>query len=409
MNSDEPRMRLLRQPGVLALISGRTLSSFGSQMQAVILGWQVYALTGSAFSLGLIGLAQFLPVVALTFVAGHVVDRRDRRRIAFCCQLLAGLVAACLAAGCVWHVLTPAVIYPLVVVAGAARAFEAPSMQALLPGLVPASLFSRAAALSSSLFQAAVITGPSLGGLLYGLGPGIAYASCALAFLLAACASWVLPPPGVAPGREPPTLASFFGGITFIRQRPDILGAISLDLFAVLLGGATALLPVYASDILRAGPIGLGLLRAAPAIGALGVSVWLARRPMKRHLGPQMFMAVALFGVGTIVFGLSRNLPLSVAALALLGGADVVSVVIRSTLVQLRTPDGMRGRVAAVNMLFIGSSNQLGEFESGSLAALMGAVPAVVLGGVGTLAVAGLWMLLFPNLRRLDRIDSAPV
>jgi hypothetical protein len=194
--------------------------------------------------------------------------------------------------------------------------------------------------------------------------------------------------------------------VTFIRRRPDILGAISLDLFAVLLGGATALLPVFARDILHAGPVGLGLLRGAPAVGALAVSLWLARRPMRRRLGHRMFVAVALFGVGTIVFGLSRSLPLSVAALALLGAADVVSVVIRSSLVQIRTPDEMRGRVAAVNLLFIGSSNQLGEFESGTLAALVGAVPAVVLGGIGTLVVAGLWMGLFPGLRRLDRIEE---
>jgi hypothetical protein len=279
-------------------------------------------------------------------------------------------------------------------------------MQAILPGLVPAALFPRAAALSSSLFQVATIVGPSLGGLLYGFGPGIAYCAVGAAFLVASGSTWLVPAVGRAAARPAPSLAAFFGGVTFIRRRPDILGAISLDLFAVLLGGATALLPVFARDILHAGPVGLGLLRGAPAVGALAVSLWLARRTMRRRLGHRMFVAVALFGVGTIVFGLSRSLPLSVAALALLGAADVVSVVIRSSLVQIRTPDEMRGRVAAVNLLFIGSSNQLGEFESGTLAALVGAVPAVVLGGIGTLVVAGLWMGLFPGLRRLDRIEE---
>jgi hypothetical protein len=396
--------RLIDTPGLLPLVGGRALSSFSSQMLAVVLGWQIYALTGRAFSLGLIGLAQFLPVVLLSFVAGHVVDRADRRMVASVCQTLQGVAALGLAAASFGGAPAPALIYGLVVAASAARAFEGPSLQALLPGLVSAALFPRAAALSSSLFQSATIIGPSLGGLLYGLGPDFAYATCAAGFLLAALSTRCLPRLPKREGLERPTLASFFGGITFIRQRPDILGAISLDLFAVLLGGATALLPVYARDILQVGPLGLGLLRGAPAIGALAVSAWLARRPMQHGLGARMFLAVAVFGVATIVFGLSRSLPLSVAALAVLGGADVVSVVIRSSLVQIRTPDAMRGRVAAVNMLFIGSSNQLGEFESGTLAALVGAVPAVVIGGIGTLAVAAIWMALFPGLRKLDRI-----
>jgi MFS family permease len=401
------RVRLLRQAGVPALIGGRALSSCASQMQAVILGWQIYALTDSTFSLGLIGLAQFLPVVVLIFVAGHVVDRGDRRLIAAVCQGLEGVAALVLAIASARHLATPAMIYAIVMAAAAARAFEAPSLQALLPALVPASVFPQAAALSSSVFQTAVIVGPSLGGLLYGFGPAAAYGACAAAFFGASVSSARVRAPRRVLAREKPSLASVFGGIAFIRQRPEIMGAISLDLFAVLLGGATALLPVYARDILHAGPVGLGLLRAAPAVGALAVSAWLARRPMRHGLGLRMFGAVGLFGVGTIVFGLSRFLPLSVAALALIGGADVVSVVIRSTLVQMRTPDGMRGRVAAVNLLFIGSSNQLGEFESGMLAALVGAVPAVVLGGVGTLVVAWVWMGVFPGLRRLDGIEEA--
>jgi len=396
--------QLIRLPGVLPLIGGRTFSSLAMQMQAVALGWQLYAMTGRAFSLGLLGLAQFLPVVCLVFVAGHVVDRGDRRRIAATCQAISAIIATTLAVLSARHTLTPPIIYALVAALGASRAFEGPSLQALLPSLVPVALFPRAAALMASVFQSATILGPSLGGLLYGLGPDIAYATCAGAFLCASLSTFSVPPAHV-PARDKPTLASFFGGITFIRGRPDILGAISLDLFAVLLGGATALLPVYARDILHAGPLGLGFLRAAPAVGALIVSLALSRRPMRRHLGRRMFLAVAVFGIGTIVFGLSRSVPLSVAALAVLGGADVVSVVIRSTLVQTRTPDQMRGRVAAVNLLFIGTSNQLGEFESGTLAALVGAVPAVVIGGVGTLAVVGIWMALFPGLRRLDRLE----
>jgi MFS family permease len=402
------RATLLRQPGVLPMILGRSLSSLAAQMQAVAVGWQIYALTGSAFSLGLVGLAQFLPVVTLVLVAGHVVDRSDRRKIAAICQAIAGTAALALALAAFTHHLAPAMIYALVVVVGAAKAFEGPSLQALLPALVPGELFPSAAALSSSMFQTATILGPSLGGLLYGLGSGIVYAMCAGVFFMAAVSTYQVPAIIRKAALEPPSFASFFGGLTFIRQRPEILGAISLDLFAVLLGGATALLPIYAHDILKAGPVGLGLLRAAPGIGAILVSVWLTRHPMRGVLGLKMFAAVGVFGLATIVFGISRSLPLSVAMLATLGGADVISVVIRSSLVQMRTPDAMRGRVAAVNMLFIGSSNQLGEFESGTLAALLGATPAVVLGGVGTLLVACVWMGLFPALRRLNRIDLAP-
>ncbi len=395
----------LSYPGVVRLLLSRSASSLAYQMQTVAIGWQIYALTHRPLSLGLLGLAQFLPMVLLIFVAGHAADRFDRRRIAAACQVVETLGAACLAVCSILHALTPALIYALVALLGAARAFEAPCMQALLPSLVPPSLFPRAAAMSSSLFQTMTIIGPSAGGLLYGLGAPVPYAVCACMFAVAAiCAS--LLQPGVRRPREKVSLDAVFGGLSFIRARPAILGAISLDLFAVLLGGATALLPVYASDILHAGPFALGLLRAAPAVGALGVSLLLARRPIGGRAGALMFAAVGLFGIATIVFGLSRSLPLSIAALAVLGGADVVSVVVRSSLVQLQTPDEMCGRVSAVNMLFIGTSNQLGEFESGTLAAMIGPVAAVVLGGVGTLAVALLWMRLFPTLRRLDRLQG---
>jgi MFS family permease len=399
-------VRMLRShPGLARLLLSRCGSAMGYQMQSVAVGWQIYALTHRPLSLGLVGLAQFLPMLLLIFVAGHVADRFDRRRVAALCQLVEMLGAACLAAGAIRHALTPALIYAVVALLGAARAFEGPCMQALLPSLVPRSLFPRAAALFSSVFQTVTILGPSVGGLLYGIGAPVPFAVCACLFGAAAIGASLIPR-RVPPPREKASLAAVFDGLAFIRARPDILGAISLDLFAVLLGGATALLPVYASDILHAGPFTLGLLRAAPAVGALAVSLLLARRPIGRRAGLLMFASVAVFGVATIVFGLSRSLPLSIAALAVLGGADVVSVVVRSSLVQLQTPDEMRGRVSAVNMLFIGTSNQLGEFESGTLAALIGPVPAVVLGGVGTLAVALLWMHLFPTLRRLDRPEG---
>lgn len=398
---------LFSHPGVFRLLLSRCGSALGYQMQAVAVGWQIYALTHRPLSLGLVGLAQFLPMVLLIFVAGHTADRFDRRRIAAICQVVEMLGAIGLAAGSVLHALTPALIYAVVALLGAARAFEGPCMQAMLPALVPASVFPRAAALASSLFQTVTIIGPSVGGLLYGLGAPLPYFICAGMFATAAiCVSLV--PRKAPPPRGKVSLEAVFGGIVFIRARPAILGAISLDLFAVLLGGATALLPVYASDILHAGPFALGLLRAAPAIGALAISLLLARRPIRSRAGPLMFASVALFGVATIVFGLSRSLPLSIAALTVLGAADVVSVVVRSSLVQLQTPDEMRGRVSAVNMLFIGTSNQLGEFESGTLAALIGATPTVVLGGIGTLAVTLLWMGLFPTLRRLDRLEAQP-
>ena len=404
---EAPPVRLLSHPGLALLLLSRGGSSLGYQMQAVAVGWQIYELTHRVFSLGLLGLAQFAPMVLLIFAAGHVADRFDRRRVAALCQCVEALGAAVLAAGSMLHFLTPGLIYAVVALLGAARAFEGPCMQAMLPSLVPAALFPRAAALSSSMLQTCTIVGPSLGGLLYGLGAPVPYIVCTVMFLVAAGMN------GLVRMESPPRparkvdLDAVFGGIRFIRANPDILGAISLDLFAVLLGGATALLPVYAHDILHAGPVALGLLRAAPAIGALAVSLVLARRPIGGNAGRLMFASVAVFGVATVVFGVSRSLPLSIGCLAVLGGADVVSVVIRSSLVQLRTPEEMRGRVSAVNMLFIGTSNQLGEFESGALAALVGAVPAVVLGGVGTLVVTLAWMRLFPTLRRLDRLEAS--
>ncbi len=408
--------RLIPRPGSLfAFLASRCASSLAFQIQAVAIGWQAYASTRQPLTLGLIGLAQFLPMPLLVFASGHVADRFDRRRVAMLCQAVEACCALALAWGTWSHSLTPVMLYLAVAVVGAAKAFEGPSLQALLPSLVPAGRFSRAAALGASLQQAATIAGPSIGGLLVLGGAGFAYAGCAALFVIALAMIALARPRRVAdddPSFEPlpagPRLHDgVFGGLAFIRSQPMILGAISLDLFAVLLGGATAMLPVYALDILHGSPLELGLLRAAPAIGALSMSLLLARRPIGGRAGRTMFAAVMLFGVATIVFGLSRSLPLSIAALAVLGAADVVSVVVRSTLVQLRTPDAMRGRVSAVNTLFIVTSNQLGEFESGGLAWLLGSAPAsVVAGGIGTLLVAALWMRLFPGLAELDRLDA---
>lgn len=397
---------LLSQPGLVAALTSRTLGAFSSQVQAVAVGWQIYALTHSAAALGFVGLAQFLPMMAFIFPAGHAADQHDRRRIVITCQAIEALAAAFMALASFAHFLAPGMIYGLVALFGVCRAFEMPAQQTFLPSLVPTSVFPRAAALSSSLFQVASIAGPSLGGLLYGLGAGVCYALCAAGFAIAALATTSMTLRFPARPRQPATLAAVFGGISFLRRKPAMLGALSLDLFAVLLGGATAMLPLFATDILHAGPWGLGLLRAAPAIGALLVATVLARYPLGRHAGRWMFVSVMIFGVATIIFGLSRSIPVSILALAVLGGADVISVMVRSALVQLGTPDEMRGRVSAVNMLFIGSSNQLGEFESGMLASAIGAVPAVVVGGIGTLVITAVWIALFPGLRELDRLDD---
>ncbi|MCQ8241981.1 MFS transporter [Rhizosaccharibacter radicis] len=400
--------RLWRHPGLIGFLLSRSLSAVAFQVQAVAIGWQAYATTRSPWTLGLIGLAQFLPMLGLVFVAGQVADRFDRRRIATLCQLVEACCGVALLLASRHHAVSPFFIYGLMAVFGAAKAFEGPSLQALLPSLVPPALFSRAAALSSSLFQTATIVGPSLGGLLIMAGARAAYGSCATLFVLAALGMCLVRLEQPVRPRGPVTLATVFGGIGFIRSRPAMLGAISLDLFAVLLGGATALLPVYALDILHGSPFWLGVLRASPAIGALAVSLVLARWPLRRRAGRSMFAAVAVFGVATIVFGLSRSLPLSILAMMVLGGADVVSVVVRSTLVQLNTPDEMRGRVSAVNLLFIVTSNQFGEFESGTVAGLIGTPASVVAGGIGTLLVTVLWMRMFPTLRRLDRLEDRP-
>lgn len=394
--------RLMRQPIFLRFWVMRICSTLGFQIVAVVVGWQVFGLTGSTFALGLVGLAQFVPMIILSVPAGHVADRYDRRLVIRLCQMAEALAAGVLALGSHEGWIGTLAIFAAVALIGAARTFESPTVSALLPGIVPAPQLTAALALSTSAMQTATIIGPALGGALYLGGTAVAYGVVAGLFLIASLAVGGIRLARTPPRREPVSVASLLSGFVYIKDHPVVLGAISLDLAAVLLGGATALLPVYARDILHTNPLGLGVLRAAPAVGALAMSVLLARRPLRRRVGAKMFAAIAVFGLATIAFGVSTSVPVSLAALAVLGAADVVSVVVRGTLVQLETPDGLRGRVSAVSSLFIGTSNQLGEFESGTTAALFGTVPAVVLGGIGTIVVALVWSRLFPALRRAD-------
>jgi MFS family permease len=384
---------------------GRGLSAVAYQMSAVAVGWQVYAMTRSAYDLGLVGLAQFVPMAALIFAAGHAADRYERKRVLQACQVVEAIVALFLAVWSFAGWLTVAEIFGAVVVFGAARAFGTPASGALLPGVVPEGDLQRGTALASGAFQAATIIGPAIGGFAYAAAPALPYALMAALWLLATIMNGAIKLDRPVVPREPPTLKTLFAGVGFIRRNPAILGAISLDLFAVLLGGASGLFPIYARDILHTGPWGLGFMRGALAVGALAMTAWLSTHRLERKTGTRMFQGVILFGVATLVFGLSRNFFLTLGALCVMGAADTVSVVIRVSLVQLRTPDDMRGRVSAVNYLFINASNNLGDFESGVTAGLLGAVPAVLLGGAGCIAVALLWMRLFPSLRDVDRLE----
>ena len=384
----------------------RILSASAAQIQAVAVGWLIYDVTHSALALGLIGLASFLPAVGLALVTGHVADRYDRRGILLVCFSVAALASAGLVV-VVWHgIPTVWPIYLLVFVFGVCRAFAMPAGQALMPNLVPKEDFANAVAWNSSAFQTATVVGPAVGGLLYAFGATVVFTTVTVFFVLTSALLMAIRFRSAQQTFEKATWKTLMAGIGFIRSRPVILGAISLDLFAVLLGGVTALLPIYARDILQVGPWGLGLLRSMPAVGAVAMAVLLAHRPLRRRTGRRMFQAVALFGIATIGFGLSTSLPFSLFCLLVLGAADMVSVFVRQTLVQLETPDAMRGRVSAVNAVFIGASNELGEFESGALAALVGAVPAVLIGGVGTLTVAWLWSRWFPALRDRDALLS---
>jgi MFS family permease len=378
----------------------RVLSTLALHMQTVAVGWQLYSLTGSALDLGLVGLVQFVPTIVLTLVVGQVADRYDRRLVVVLCHVADAGATAVLALGSVGGWLTRDGILTILVVIGTARAFENPSRAALLPRLVPLSALSRAIASVTSGSQTARIAGPALGGVLYALGAATVYGGVTALYLVSAVLMALVRDAHPAPPRTEITLESLFSGVAFILRERLLLGLMSLDLFAVLLGGATALLPIYARDILETGPWGLGLLRAAPAIGALLTSLMLARWPIERNAGPVLFGSIVVFAIATIVFGVSTSLALSLAALGVLGASDLLSMIIRQSMVQIRTPDAMRGRVSAVHSMFTGTSNQLGEFRSGLLAALFGVLPAVLLGGVGTLVVVAVWMYRFPELRR---------
>lgn len=401
--SDSPAS-LFEQKSFACFWFARVATAIAFQMVGVAVGWQIYALTGSAWYLGLVGLAQFLPMFCLTLLVGYVADRFDRRIVSRTCQILEGAATAVLALGSAAGWLTKDNILFIVFLIGAARAFEGPTMLALLPQLVADTILPRAVTVSASAMQTAMIVGPAVGGLLYVLGPATVYSVAALLFFAASVFLSLFQIMHIRVQPERISIASIGAGISFIWKRKEILGAISLDLFAVLLGGATALLPIYARDVLGTGPWGLGILRATPAVGALAMSIWLAHHPLRRRVGRTMFIAVAVFGAATIVFAVSTSFAVSLAALFVLGASDVISVVIRQSLVQLETPDEMRGRVSAVNSMFIGTSNQLGEFESGVTAALFGVVPSVILGGVGTLLVVLLWIRFFPELMRINTL-----
>ena len=406
-SSSSSTLRLANEHAFIRYLMARTLGTLAVQMQTVAVGWQVYAATSDPLDLGLIGLSQFLPFILLILPAGHAADHYDRRKILTGCYFLNMMSAVGLLAFSILGVHAVAPVFAVMTLLGVTRAFAMPSAQALVPNLVRPELFAKATAVNSTVFQVCTIAGPTLGGLLYLAGAGIVFGT--VATLLAISTLLMMrvriggrnttAPPAV-------TLRSLLSGLTFVRSKPTVLGAISLDLFAVLFGGATALLPIYARDILHTTSVGLGVLRTAPGIGAAVCALILSLSPLERRVGPWLFAGVGVFGAATVVFGLSTNIVVSVIALMLLGAGDMVSVYLRHLLVQLETPDEIRGRVSAVNAVFIGASNELGEFESGITAAWFGTVRAVVLGGVATILVAATWAWWFPQLRRMDRLPE---
>ena len=399
-----PARSVFRHRGFLLFWVSRFLATFAAQVVSVAVGWQVYALTGSPFDLGMVGLVQFAPALLLVLVSGHASDRFNRRAIMAFGQVAEASVAGAILLLTALGLISVAWIFVLLFIFGVARAFMNPASSSLVPNLVPSEDLAAAIAVNSSSWQIANIVGPAVGGVLYGLSAGVAYGVAFALFVGAALAISFVPRPAQKTTSEPTSWSTVLAGFRYVWHEKVVLGAISLDLFAVLLGGAVALLPAYARDILDVGPWGLGLLRSAMGLGAVAMAAWLAFRPVKDHAGIVMFVAVAFFGVFIVVFGLSRLVWLSALALALAGAADMISVYVRETLIQLWTPDEVRGRVGAVNNVFIGASNELGEFRAGSMAALIGVVPAVVVGGIGTLLVAGLWAYLFPGIRRVRHL-----
>jgi MFS family permease len=404
-----PPTRLLRHRSFVRFWCARTSTNGAFMMQGIAVGWQMYELTGNALDLGLVGLVQFCPLIVTSVIAGQVLDLVDRRIVAAACQVGKALGALALAVGTAQGWLSREAMFAILFISGTARAFEIPTMHSMLPGVVPASLLPRAIAASATAQQTAVICGPSLGGLLYGFfGPAAVYAICTVLFIVAGVLISLVEiarrQEEKKEARKPVSLATLFAGFGYVRDHPILLGAISLDLFAVLLGGVTALLPIYARDILHAGPWALGVLRSAPAIGAMATSVILAHRAIGGRAGAIMFAAVGAFGVASVLFALSTWIPLSCLALAVYGAADSISVVIRQSLIQIRTPYDMLGRVAAVNSMFTGSSGSLGEFRAGAIAAWLGPVTSALIGGVGAIVVMLIWMWGFPQLRQVDKL-----
>jgi MFS family permease len=379
-------------------------------MQSVAVGWQVYEITKRPVDLGLVGLAQFLPGILLFLVSGHVADRYDRRRLIIICYVGFALCCGLLLLTAIRDVRSVSYIFAVLILLGIVRSFTGPVSRALLPQLIPEEHFPSAVAWASTIFQGAAILGPALGGLVYAFfrGPSAVYVLAVLMAIAAVVCTLQLNTEAKPRPREPINLTTVSAGLRYIWREKVVLGSISLDLFAVFLGGAVALLPVYASEILLTGPWGLGLLRAAPGVGAAAMALFLAHRPMRRKVGLIMLWCVAAFGLFTILFGISHSLVLSLIALFFVGATDMVSVIVRAVLIQVATPDEMRGRVNAVDMVFIGASNEFGEFESGLTAQWFGTVPAVVLGGIGTLVVTAIWAWRFPELRRVEQIHSLP-
>ena len=396
-------------PGFVLFQVARFLIVCAVEMQAVAVGWQVYEITKRPLDLGYVGLAQFLPGILLFPISGHASDRFQRRNVLSACYAGYAVCFGLLLALAQRRFHSVSAIYAVLILIGVVRSFNGTASRSILPQLVSEEHFPNAVAWNASIFQAATILGPSFGGILYAIfrGPSGVYAIAMVTAVAATVSTFRIKPETKARPREPMTFKTVFAGLDFIWRKKLILGAISLDLFAVLLGGAVALLPVYAREILHTGPWGLGLLRSAPGVGAALMAVSVAHRPLRGRSGQTLLWAVAAFGVFTIIFGLSHSLVMSLIALLLLGASDMISVIIRATLTQLATPDAMRGRVTAVDMIFIGTSNEFGQFESGVTAQWFGTVPAVVLGGVGTLVVIALWAWMFPELRRAGELTSS--
>ena len=405
--SHQPSMNAFAHRPYLLYWLARLFATFAIQIVVVAVGWKVYDLTHDPMALGYVGLMQFLPAFLLVLVTGTVADRVSRRVIIVACFTVE-------AAAAVWLFMlswmgSPSVapIYIILLILGVARAFMGPAMQSVVPNLVPRAVLANAIGWVSSSWQVAAIGGPVAGGLLYGISEFAAFGTVVVLLAAAVGLMLALPPITVARQAKEPAWQAVSAGFRYVFSNRIVLGAISLDLFAVLLGGAVALMPVYASDILVLGPAGLGMMRAAPGVGAILVAAFLARFPIRALAGIKMFLGVAVFGLATVVFGVSVTPWLSILCLGLMGAGDMISVYVRETLIQLATPDELRGRVSAVNMVFVGASNELGEFRAGSMAALIGTVPAVVFGGIGTLAVAGLWSVIFPDLRRTEKLDGS--